>query len=186
MRIVPSRGKFRRLAAVALALGLMFLAGAPAQAFWPFGGGRDVGSGLDFDRGYDANTVTTIGGIVVSLTTNEGGGPALIEIKTSSGAINLVIGPQWYWKENGIAVRVGDEITARGAKAEGKDGRMYLLAQKLSNQSSGDSLVLRSEDGMAAWSWMNRSQDHGRPAGGAQVPRTGPRPGGGQGRQRGR
>ena len=180
------RGKFRWLAVMMLALGPVLLAGAPAQAFWPFGGARDGASGLDLDHGYDVNTVTTIRGIVVSLIPNEGDGPALIEIKTSSGEIHLVTGPQWYWKENGIPVRMGDEIVALGAKAEGKDGRLYLLAQKMSNQSTGDALVLRSEDGMAVWSWMKRSPGQGRSAGGALAPRTGPRPGGGQGRQRGR
>lgn len=184
MRRFARRGKFRWLAVMVLVL--MLLASAPAQAFWPFGGGRDGGSGLDLDHGYDVNAVTTIRGIVVSFTTNEGGGPALIELKTSSGEIHLVAGPQWYWNENGIPVRMGDEILALGAKAEGKDGRRYLLAQKMSNQSTGDALVLRSEDGMAVWSWMKRAPGQGRSAGGALVPRTGPRPGGGQGRLRGR
>jgi len=180
------RGKGRRLAVAALVLCFVLLAGASVHAFWPFGGGGgDGGSGLDLNKGYDVNTVTTIKGKVISLNSDEGGGPVLIEIRTSSGAILLVAGPRWFWKDNGIPVQVGDEITAHGAKAEGKDGRMYLLAQKLTNQSTGDSLVLRGDDGVAVWSWMKRSPGKGGPVGGGPVPKSGPRPGGGQ-FQRGR
>ena len=147
----------RRLTAVATVLGMVLLAGTSAHAFWPFSGGGgsgDSGSGLDLNQGYDVNTVTSLKGKVISLNADEWGGPVLIEIRTSSGAILLVSGPWWYWKDNGIPVKIGDEILAHGAKAEGKDGRMYLLAQKLTNQSTGDSLVLRSDDGVAVWSWM--------------------------------
>jgi hypothetical protein len=176
----------RQLSVAALALGLFLSAAASAHAFWPFGGGGgDGGSGLDLNKGYDVNTVTGIKGKVISLN-SDGGGPVLIEIRASSGAVLLVAGPRWFWKDNGISVQVGDEITAQGAKAEGMDGRMYLLAQKLFNQSTGDSLVLRGDDGVAVWSGMKRSPGKGGPVGGGPVPKSGPRPGGGQGLQRGR
>jgi hypothetical protein len=184
---VGTRGNLRQLVSATLVLCFVLLGSVSAQAFWPFGsGGSEGGSGLDLTQGYDVNTVTSIKGKVVSLNTDEGGGPVLIEIKTLSGAVLLVAGPRWYWKDNGIPVKVGDEIMANGAKAEGKDGRMYLLAQKLTNQNTGDSLILRGDDGVAVWSWMKRSPGQGRPGGGAQIPRNGPRPGGGQGLQRGK
>ena len=189
MRMVGKIARRGKAPTVVTLLGIILLAGTSAHAFWPFGGGGgggDGGSGLDLNQGYDVNTVTSIKGKVITLNVDEGGGPVLIEIRTSSGAVNLVAGPRWYWKDNGIPVTVGDEILAHGAKAEGKDGRMYLLAQKLTNQTTGDSLVLRGDDGVAVWSWIKRSPGQGRPAGGAPVPKTGPRPGGGQGPQRGR
>ena len=185
VRGAAQRGKGQLLAAL-LVLGLVLLVGVSAHAFWPFGGGGDGGSGLNLNQGYDVNTVTSIKGKFLSLNIDDGSGPVLIEILNGSGAIYLVAGPRWYWRENGIPMKVGDEILAHGAKAEGKDGRMYLLAQKLTNQSSGNSIVLRGEDGVAVWSGMKHSPGKGGPAGGGTVPKTITRPGGGQGLQRGR
>lgn len=175
-----------RLVAV-LVLGLVLFATVSAHAFWPFsGGGGDGASGLDLNKGYDVNTVVTIKGKVLSLNSDEEGGPVLIEIKASSNVICLVAGPRWYWKEHGIPLKVGDELAAHGAKAEGKDGRMYLLVQKFTNQSTGTEIILRSDDGVPAWSYLRRPAGKGGPAGGGIVPKAVPRPSGGQGLQRGR
>jgi hypothetical protein len=158
---------------------LLILCAVPAHAFWPFGGGGDGGSGLDLNKGYDVNTVTSIKGKVLSLNSDEGGGPILIEIRTGTGEVFLVAGPRWFWNDNGIPVQVGDEVSARGALTEGKDGRRYLLAQKLNNQRTGDEIILRSEDGVPAWSYLKRFPGQNRPSGATPGPKPGGRSGAG-------
>lgn len=162
-----------RRAAPLLALCLVLLATSPAHPFWPFGGGGDSASGLDLNRGYDVNTVTTISGRVLSLAAEEGGGPALVEVRAASGAIYCMVGPRWFWNDNGIPLQVGDEITARGSLSEGKDGRRYLLVQKLGNQRTGDEVVLRDDDGVPVWSRQKRPPGQGGP-----TDKGSPKPGG--------
>ena len=164
----------------ALALCLVLLAVVPAHAFWPFsGGGGDGGSGLDLNKGYDVNTVTTVRGKVISVNGEEGGGPVLIEIRTSSGTVLIVAGPRWFWNENGIPVQVADEITAHGSLSEGKDGRRYLLAQKLANQRTGAEVILRGDDGVPVWTNVKRSPGQNRPSDITPGPKPGGRPGAG-------
>jgi hypothetical protein len=45
-----------------------------------------------------------------------------------------------------------------GALAEGKDGKRYLLTQKLTNTTTGREIVLRNKEGVPAWSWLRRQQ----------------------------
>ncbi len=58
-----------------------FFQPALSHAFWGFG--EDAArerSGLDFDRGYDRNTETTVRGKVVSVEPREGSAPVIISI----------------------------------------------------------------------------------------------------------
>jgi hypothetical protein len=142
---------------------LLLLPVVTSHAFWPFGGGNG-GSGLDLNKGYDVNTVTTVKGKVLSINPDKGGGPVLIEIKSSTGGLFLVAGPRWFWDENGIPVMVGDELSARGSISEGKDGRRYLLAQKLENQRTGEEIILRGDDGIPVWMKLKQSAGQSRPA----------------------
>jgi len=133
--------------------------GEEARADWPFGGKGSGGrSGLDLNRGYDVNTVVTTKGKVISLNLDEGGGPALIETRIGPETIQVIVGPKWFWKEHGIPVHPGDELTVHGALAEGKDGKRYLLTQKLTNTTTGREIVLRNKEGVPAWSWLRRQQ----------------------------
>ena len=131
---------------------------APSHAVWPFGKGSGGASGLDLNQGYEVNTVTTLKGNVVSLDFDQGGGPALIGVSAGHEEIFVVTAPKWYWREHGIPVRVGDDIVAQGSLAEGQDGRRYLLARKLTNQSTGREIVLRNSDGVPAWSGLRRGR----------------------------
>lgn len=172
-RVVRTENRWR-LAVPALALCLVLLGVASAHAFWPFSsGGGDGGSGLDLNKGYDVNTVTTVKGKVITINPEEGGGPVLIELRTSSGAVLLVAGPRWFWSENGIPVQVGDELTARGSLTEGKDGRRYLLAQKLTNHRTTEEILLRGDDGVPVWSNRKQSPGPNRPPDVTPGPKSG-------------
>ncbi len=136
-----------------------------AQAFWGFGGEASrERSGLDFDRGYDRNTETTVRGKVVSVESGEGSGPVMITLSQGSEEFHVVAAPAWYWSDGGISVKVGDELVATGSKAQGKDGEIYLISRIISNQSDRETVTLRDESGKPAWHGGTRMR-HGTAGG---------------------
>jgi len=126
-------------------------------AFAGFFGSDEQKSGLDFNRGYDVNTVSTISGRVSSLPHPGEKDNVLIEIKSGGETLNISVGPGSYWEKNGLAVKLNDELSVKGSKAQGKDGKSYLLAQKLVNRSTGAQLDLRNDKGEGVWSGKNQS-----------------------------
>ncbi|HJV37101.1 DNA-binding protein [Geomonas sp.] len=136
------------------ALLLCSLSAAPAFAGFAsfFGYGDDRGkSGLDFSHGYDLNTVTTVAGRVVSVNHAGEGDQVIIELRSGADSVNLSVGPRNFWEKKGIAVQVGDEVTAKGAKAQGQDGKQYLMTQKLVNRTTGSQAELRTAKGEPVW-----------------------------------
>ena len=126
-------------------------------AFAGFGFGGDDGgkSGLDFNKGYDVNTVATVSGQVVSLPRTGEKEHIFVEIKAGGETVNLSLGPKSFWNKKEIALHPNDEITAKGSKAQGKDGKTYLMVQKLINRTTGAQMVVRNERGGPAWSGRN-------------------------------
>lgn len=156
---------------------------SPAEAGWWFGQeSRQDKSGLDFNRGYDVNTVTTVSGTASSLPSAIDKGPMMIEVKSGSETVTLCLGPKTFWESKGIAVRLNDELTAKGSKAQGEDGRTYLMVQTLANKSAGTQVTLRSERGDPAWSGRNAGS--GRFGGGMRYQGGGMMRGGGGGGMR--
>jgi hypothetical protein len=128
---------------------------SPAEAFWGFGSGRDgAGSGLDLVQGYDRNTVTTLTGRVAVIPDSTAD-PVTVEINTGTQRLVVVLGPRWYLQDDNLDWKVGDSITVRGSRAQGQDGRTYLLAQWVSGISGGQ-LVLRNDAGRPGWSGGSR------------------------------
>lgn len=130
----------------------------PAFAWFGFGNGDTDKSGLDLNRGYDINTVTTITGRVASVSRSSDHGTT-IEVKSSGETVSLYVGPGPYWDKNGIQVRADDEVSARGSRGQGKDGKIYLLAQKVVNRTNGTQVQLRSETGQPNWLSADRNQE---------------------------
>ncbi len=123
------------------------------SAFAGFGfGGNDAGkSGLDFNKGYDVNTVATISGPVVSLPRAGEQGQIIVEVKSGGGTVSISLGPKSFWEKKAVPLRLNDEISAKGSMAQGKDGIIYLMAQKLINITAGTQLVLRDDKGTPVW-----------------------------------
>lgn len=137
-------------------------------------------SGLDLDRGYDVNTVATVTGKVITtplLTEREG---VIVEISsTSTEKIHLSVGPSAYWEKHGIPLRLNDDITVKGSKSQGKDGKIYLLVRKLENRTTGSQVEMRNGQGEAAWNGANIRSGMRERSSGAQRPGGGMMRGGG-------
>ena len=109
--------------------------------------------------------VTTVRGRVVSTTAGESGGPVTIVMKHGSDTIHAITAPPWYWSDRGIAINPHDEIVVQGAKAQGRDGVMYILSRTIRNLTTGGSVSLRSETGRPLW---KGGGGYGRGRGGMQ------------------
>jgi hypothetical protein len=133
-----------------------------AVAFWGFGEEKGE-SGLDFEHGYDLNTVTTVKGKVISVESADGSGPVTITMARGKEIIHAVAAPKWFWFDRGISIKPGDELKVVGAKAQGKDGEMYVISREIANITSGEEAVIRDKSGRPAWKGGGRM---GRGSGG--------------------
>lgn len=123
-----------------------------ARAFWGSDAG-DAGSGLNVADGFDVNTIVTVTGTVVSLPERKGQEQhAVMTVAAPQGNVSVVLGPWWYWETVKTAIAGNQVLTVTGSMAQGKDGVLYLFAQRLENRTSGESLTLRSETGKPLWS----------------------------------
>ena len=119
-------------------------------------GGSDLGkSGLDFNKGYDVNTVTSVSGRVVSPPRPDEKEHVFVAVKSGSEIISLSLGPKSFWETKEIPLHLNDDVTAKGSKAQGKDGKIYLMVQKLTNRTTGTQTVVRNERGGPGWSRGN-------------------------------
>lgn len=122
-----------------------------SEAFW----GNDTVdpvSGLNVATGFDVNTVSTVSGSVVSLPGTNGETQQMVmTIAAPNGAVSVVLGPRWFWNKQVMTMSQNQEIAVTGSRAQGKDGKLYLFAQKVENRSSGQTVILRSTSGRPLW-----------------------------------
>jgi hypothetical protein len=161
---VIATGRFFSIIIFAIILDCLLI----GSVFAGFFGSDDVGkSGLDFTSGYDINTVTTMSGQVVSLPHPGEKDNIIVEIKSGNQTVNIAVGPGSNWEKKGIAINLNDNISVKGSKAQGQDGKSYVLAQKLVNKTTGAQVDLRNDKGEPTWSGRNTSSTRMEsPAGG--------------------
>lgn len=161
------------------AAAILLMLGGPANAFWGFGDSRlQDKSGLDLEQGYDRNTVAQISGSVAVPPRPLAGGLIAVDLNLPGRQIVVVLGPAWYLQDDNLDWKVGDQVTVRGSLAQGKDGRTYLLAQRVS-APGGATINLRGENGSPSWSGGGRG---GQPSGGSGGQQRGGAAGGRRGR----
>lgn len=141
---------------------LLFLAlvvvPASGHAGWLFADDTASGrTGLDLNQGYDRNTVVTLTGRVAARPVTELG-PLTMELLVGNERLSVVLGPSWYFQNDSLDWKVDDVVTVRGSRAQGKDGRNYLIAQWIS-LPNGDQMAVRSTAGRPLWSGGQRLQN---------------------------
>ncbi|MDD2364786.1 MAG: DNA-binding protein [Desulfuromonadaceae bacterium] len=167
---------------ILIALAMISASVNNANAFW--GSERRYNpSGLDVTAGYDVNTVTTIHGTVITPPAKaEQGEHTQMAIATEHGTAIILLGPWSFWEKQAFTVALNEEIYITGSRAQGKDGSVYIFAQRIENGTSGVSVMLRSANGAAVWSHGGRSATgSARGSSGGTVQRYGNRGGTGGG-----
>jgi hypothetical protein len=146
-----------------------------AYAFWG-SDSTDTASGLDVAAGFDVNTITTVAGTVIALPERKGQEQhTVMTVAAPQGTVTVVLGPWSYWEKQAFTVMKNQEVAITGSLAQGKDGALYLFAQRLENRSTGENVTLRSESGKPLWS----RGASGNQSGNRQLDGSGPRSGAG-------
>jgi hypothetical protein len=142
---------------------LILLASFPpsAEAFWGTGPGNRLS--LNLESGYDVNTVTTVTAQILSFQGGINRNNFQLEVESGGARMIICLGPQRYWAERGVPLKVGDKLVVRGSKAQGQDGVIYILAQKITVTSQNVVVILRDESGFPNWAGgsMRRSNGNG-------------------------
>lgn len=149
-----------RASTIALLLTLFLSCPLPASAFWGRGGGDEAA--LNRHSGYDVNTVTTVSGHVIAIQTGDDHPGVHLKVESNDASLVICIGPQSYWDETGMPFHPGDEITVRGSMAQGSDGIIYVMAQKITATTQDVSITLRDETGRPAWAGRGRRRNQGQ------------------------
>lgn len=145
---------------IAAAVLLLFLGGT-ADAFWGFGDSPGANkSGLDLEEGYDRNTVVKISGSVAVPPRPLAGGLMAFDLNRLGEQMVVVLGPDWYLQDDNLDWKRGDPVTVRGSLAQGKDGRTYLLSERIL-APDGATLALRAENGIPSWTGGRRGGGSG-------------------------
>ena len=160
---------------------LLVLLTGRAHAFLWFGDGDAAKSkhGIDLKQGYDVNTVITVTGRVARIPHADDKKNMLLEMVSGSETIHVSIGTEASWGKNALAISLNDELTVKGSKAQGSDGEIYILAQRLIDRSAGGQLMIRDEQGSLAKSPGNVDFSVPRQQIPGGIPRGGPPRGGG-------
>jgi hypothetical protein len=154
-----------------------------ATAFWG-SDSTDTVSGLDVTAGFDVNTITTVTGTVVTPPERKGQEQhTVMTVAAAQGTVTAVLGPWSYWEKQTITIAKDQTLAVTGSLAQGKDGALYIFAQRLENRSTGETVTLRSESGKPFWSGAGPGGQNGA----HQYNGSGPRSGsGGRGMRGGR
>lgn len=123
------------------------------------------GSGIVYPGGYDLNTVGDIQGKISGLVIPESG-PVQLTLIGEKETYIILASPGWYWKDKNITLSEGTEVSVRGSKSLGKDGKLYIIAQEIRITGSKKTLAFRNESGKALWSSGSQTGRTGSKSGG--------------------
>jgi hypothetical protein len=156
----PVRRTLMALAAL-IVLGVWSGIDVHAQKGVMWRGGGGWGHGTPYGRMYNARTVETIHGVVVSLdsiTPMKGmsyGVHAML--KTDKETIPVHLGPAWYVENQDVRIIPKDTLEVKGSRIT-LEGKPVVIAAEV--RMGEDVLVLRDVNGFPAWSgWRRRSGD---------------------------
>jgi hypothetical protein len=145
------------LTAVALA-GLVSAAESFAQqgARWQGGGGW--GTGSQYNRLYDATTVDTISGEVLSvekITPVKGMSYGVhLQLKTEQETVSVHVGPAWFIENQDVKIELKEKIEVKGSRVT-FDGKPAIIAAQV--KKGDEVLKLRDENGVPVWAgWRRR------------------------------
>ena len=108
------------------------------------------GSGIHYPQGFDLNTVGDVQGKAFGYL-QPGKGPVQFWVVSEKETYIVLVSPRWYWNEIGGKITDGTEVWVHGSKSLGKDGNLYIIAQKMRILPSGKAMVFRDEDGYPLW-----------------------------------
>ena len=112
-------------------------------------------------RFYSSATETTVAGTVEEVNTvslpGRGSGGLHLMLNTSSGRVEVHVGPTWYVSSRNVTFAKGDAVTLIGSKVT-ISGREVLIAREITKGQQV--LTLRAANGTPAWSGHHHQHHH--------------------------
>ena len=138
--------RFRRSTSLLALVGVVVLVGT-SQSAAQRGAGRNPRPGQ-----YDLKAEQTISGTVEEVRRVGGSGPTPgthVTLRTTTGTVDLALGPSWYMTEKKFALAKGDQIDVIGAKASVEGGDVILVREI---KKGSETMAFRNASGLALWS----------------------------------
>jgi hypothetical protein len=143
------------------ALGLSVLGILTVPESWAQGGPRWQGSGGWGPGGaymklYDPKTIESISGEVVTVDVvpmRGMSGGVHLTLKTEKETIPVHLGPSWYLERQDLKLAPKDTVEIKGSRVT-FNGKPAVIAAEV--KKGDETLVLRDEAGLPAWSAMRR------------------------------
>jgi hypothetical protein len=107
-------------------------------------------SGIHYPGGFDPNTVGEVLGKAHGYFQPESG-PVRFQLISTKETYTILVSPAWYQRDLEKKISDGTEVRVQGSKSLGKDGKLYIIAQKIKILSSGETMAFRNEDGYPLW-----------------------------------
>jgi len=129
---------------------------APAEPRWRGSGGW--GAGGSYSRIYDAKTIETVAGEVVSVcrfTPSRAMGYGIhLVLKSDKETVSVHLGPAWFVENQDTKIEPKDKIEVKGSRVA-FEGKPALIAAEV--RKGDEVLKLRDETGIPLWSgWRRR------------------------------
>lgn len=137
----------------------MMIAAAAVAAPGGFGwrGSRGWSSAGRYDRLFDAKTMTTINGEIMSLarfTPMKGMTAGVhMKVKTAAETLDVHLGPAWYLESQEADLKAGDKVEVKGSRIT-YEKKPAIIAVTI--KRGDDVLVLRDTDGFPRWAGWRR------------------------------
>jgi hypothetical protein len=107
-------------------------------------------SGIRYPDGFELDTVGEVQGKASGFFQPDKG-PVRFYLSSKRETYTVIVSPKWYWNDLRVKISDGEEVLVLGSKSLGKDGNLYIIAQKVQILSTGQSFVLRGKDGTPLW-----------------------------------
>ena len=143
-------------ALIAFVMVVSVAAGLYAQRS-PMGKGGGWGPGSPYTRMYNAQTVETVSGQVMSIdriTPMKGMSYGVhLTLKTDKETISVHLGPSWYIDNQDVKLAPNDKIEVKGSRIT-FEGHPAIVAEEV--KKDDEILTLRDANGFPAWSGWRR------------------------------
>lgn len=96
---------------------------------------------------YDPNTETSIRGKIVEILQRPNG-PVVLGVLRGDKLYHVITAPQWYFEQQRIEFKLGDDIVVHGSKYFSNRGELFLIARLIHNISNGRIYTFREESDM--------------------------------------
>jgi len=106
--------------------------------------------------GYDRSSVVEVSGFVLQVDLSPRSGGSTLRIESGGEIFIVTLGPNWYIRQQGADIQIGDKLAVKGSKMKTREGKIYLTAASIKNLRTGHVLDLRDENGRPLWSSKRR------------------------------